>query len=511
MSETTERMVSTDEALTLARKMARAGRLVDSANVLDQLLDARPDEERAIRARLSVALRKGDVDELLARVRRQIADRPDASRTWLIFGDIFQGNQAFGEAAKAYRSAIVLQPENAGAWLRLIQAVAGNKDTNARLRCSAHALVLRPEDATLLAMRGAALSTAEHVPEAIAAYQQALRKVPDNALWWTRLGNVIAKTSEFGRALWAHRKAAMLTPDDPLLYSNQSRIHLVVGDLVATSRRCRQAIQLSPNAEISEEVEVMRRRVALHDVLFRIDDQFLTANRTGSRTAGRREPFSGELSAISAAATNREPYTYFFQTDVFSERDYAEIVRNLPPDEALVGGPPTHYPERDTINDDILSRLDPERGKFWREFFERLTRPELIEAVLASLEAEDHAHEVRSNGLSLSPSVKLVRDREGYELTPHRDHPTRFATVLYYIPVSDRTDLGTSVYRPLSNSVRRDAGVHGQRKNFELVSTVPFLANSCLGFLNLGPAYHGVEPIEGDASRFTVQYTLYVK
>ncbi|MBM3597315.1 MAG: hypothetical protein FJX35_03820 [Alphaproteobacteria bacterium] len=53
--------------------------------------------------------------------------------------------------------------------------------------------------------------------------------------------------------------------------------------------------------------------------------------------------------------------------------------------------------------------------------------------------------------------------------------------------------------------------MHRPFDEFHRFKTVPFRPNTALGFLNLGEAYHGVEPVAQGDWRDLIQLTIYIR
>jgi len=90
----------------------------------------------------------------------------------------------------------------------------------------------------------------------------------------------------------------------------------------------------------------------------------------------------------------------------------------------------------------------------------------------------------------------LVKDRAGYQIGPHTDLPARLVSLLFYLPPnSDIEARGTSVYIPKDRGFSSDGSVHHDRRDFDLVETVPFRMNSVVFFPRTERSFHGVELI----------------
>lgn len=171
-----------------------------------------------------------------------------------------------------------------------------------------------------------------------------------------------------------------------------------------------------------------------------------------------------------------EPYSYFYQTDVFSEHFYQSLLNNLPDISRYkqYGG---YYKTR--------YLFDMRSDDFWKS----------VDGMFRSI-------------YGMNSRIQLCRDLAGYSIGPHTDGRKDTKTVLFYLPKDDTNPiLGTSVYVPKDSSFTCDGSEHHEPKLFDRVLTIPFVPNSCFGFIRSDNSFHGVEP--SNAERNLIQVSIW--
>jgi hypothetical protein len=110
-------------------------------------------------------------------------------------------------------------------------------------------------------------------------------------------------------------------------------------------------------------------------------------------------------------------------------------------------------------------------------------------------------------GQGRSTTIRWTRDRTGYHLDPHTDHPDKVWTALFYMP-QESDGYGTSLYLPKDRRLRSDGQQKHPRDQFDLIYTFPFQANCMLAMTRTDDSWHGVEPLVIDKPRDILFYTL---
>jgi hypothetical protein len=216
---------------------------------------------------------------------------------------------------------------------------------------------------------------------------------------------------------------------------------------------------------------------------------------------------------IRAARVAHHPFSHFQIANVFPDQTYQRMTMLRPPTEVEVAGAGPEYRERRSFDFDRLAAHDPERTAFWLAIHDAVQSSTVLNAFIDAFGAADLLQVADKFGLTLGTDARLICDRIGYALGPHKDHYSRFGSIVFNLPVDDSDrDLGTVLYERLDRDDRFDNGQHYPFDGFVPAGHADFLPNTAFGFLNFGEAYHGVAPI-ADApgrkiERWNLQYTI---
>lgn len=133
-------------------------------------------------------------------------------------------------------------------------------------------------------------------------------------------------------------------------------------------------------------------------------------------------------------------------------------------------------------------------------FLEELLNGEFKKSILNKFEIDD-------NGLI--EDLLLIKDYEGYSITPHTDIPRKVISVLFYLPEDNSIEHeGTSIYESRKKGFTCETGQHYKFEDFEKIWTAPFKPNSCLIFARTNNSFHGVEPTNSQVERNVLLYNI---
>lgn len=173
------------------------------------------------------------------------------------------------------------------------------------------------------------------------------------------------------------------------------------------------------------------------------------------------------------------PFPHLLIENVFPEETYKQMIKHLP----------TNYQE---IEKTRGTRGYPKRftaglqGYLWDDIKKFLLGRELKNVLCEKFEV----------GIkNLIEDTLLIRDYEGYQITPHTDTPKKVITALFYLPVDDKNkNAGTTLYMPKKDGFVCKTGKHYSFEEFDPIITAPFKPNSVLIFARTDYSFHGVEP-----------------
>lgn len=190
-----------------------------------------------------------------------------------------------------------------------------------------------------------------------------------------------------------------------------------------------------------------------------------------------------------------EPFDWSYSERAFPPAFYAQLLENLPGDEA--------YTDK-TYKDRLICDIEDLHTPFWESFCESMLTFEFMERVIAQYPR------VWKKG-PWKPSFRLVRDKVGYAISPHTDIRQKAITCLFYLPKDDSMrDYGTQIYVPKQQAFTSDGNTRFKASEFTKYLKSQFMPNSVFSFERSDVSFHGVEPI-GDVVRDTLLYNVDIK
>jgi FkbM family methyltransferase len=178
---------------------------------------------------------------------------------------------------------------------------------------------------------------------------------------------------------------------------------------------------------------------------------------------------------IKEAELIMEPFPHFFIENVFPKDVYADILANMPDNyiEIEKSRGTRGYPKRFTSNP---------TGELWDGV---LSNVRGMKAVICE-----------KFGISgnYTDDTLLIRDKKGYQISPHTDTPAKVVSALFYLPKKEHKGAGTNIYIPKQEGLTCKSGMHYSFDDFEKVKGFPYKPNSLLVFLRTDNSFHGVEP-----------------
>ena len=198
------------------------------------------------------------------------------------------------------------------------------------------------------------------------------------------------------------------------------------------------------------------------------------------------------------------PFPHMYVENVFPDDDYDMLRRSLPDEEhyQLISETrrtsPGAYPQRKVLKlgHQPLDFLGRDHERFWTDLRDALTGAEFITAMVRVFGGVI-TERTGGGALSLAPELLLVRDRTSYAIGPHTDHPSRLMSLLFYLPPDDGLAAhGTSLYVPKNRAFSCPGGPHHRHRDFDLIMTMPYVANALFMFPKTEHSFHGVEEID---------------
>jgi len=205
--------LTVEEAVTLARDLARSGDFASAAQICARILRAAPEQPQALHLLAMAAFRDGRRREAAELLRRALASDPHFAMAWSDLGNLLAIEGALGEAAESYRRAIAEAPEFAEAHNNLGNVLQMTGAAEEAVACYRTAVRLRPGYAEALRNLGSALRRLGKLEEAVAALREAvaidpgfsaaigqLARLSQELCDWSRLDDLAAKLVEIVEA-----------------------------------------------------------------------------------------------------------------------------------------------------------------------------------------------------------------------------------------------------------------------------------------------------------------------
>ena len=170
--------LTVEEAMALARDLARSGDLTGAAQICVKVLQVAPDQPQALHLLGMAALQKGHPGEAVELLRRAVRSDPHFAVASNDLGSALALQGALAEAAASYRQAIAQAPDFAEAHNNLgnlLQMTGALEEAVARYRT---AVGLRPGYAEAFRNLGSALRRLGRLDEAVTALRTALEIDP---------------------------------------------------------------------------------------------------------------------------------------------------------------------------------------------------------------------------------------------------------------------------------------------------------------------------------------------
>ena len=202
------------------------------------------------------------------------------------------------------------------------------------------------------------------------------------------------------------------------------------------------------------------------------------------------------------------PYPHFFNTNVFPQNFYAEIMKHMPEEnkyETLKEQDLIKIPDDElkkfkrrgviTLDDDKIKLIDEGIRDFWLELAKILMSPDFLIPLFLKFRPWITDEHGELQEITYTTEISLFRDTEMWQLDPHTDQRNEIFALFLYLPSDDSTShLGTSVYTPKEPEFTcAGEGYSYPRKFFNCAYTAPFLPNCVFGFFRNNTAFHGVE------------------
>jgi tetratricopeptide (TPR) repeat protein len=239
-------MATLSEALTIAVRHHQAGRLVEAAEIYQQILRAEPNHADAVNFLGMIAHQTGQLDVAAACWRKTLTLKPDFAQAHYNLGLVLKDLGRFDEAIACWRRAVELQPDSAPTHNNLGNVLRERGRLDEAVACYRRVLHLKPDFTRAHYNLGNALKDQGKLEEAVTAYRHALELEPDYVEALSNLGNVLRDQGKSDQAIPCWRRTVELKPDFAEAHYNLSIAYTDQGNFEGAIDCGRRAVELKP-------------------------------------------------------------------------------------------------------------------------------------------------------------------------------------------------------------------------------------------------------------------------
>ena len=166
--------MTVEQALNTAMRHRGAGQLAEAEEICHQILEAQPENPKALHLLGLIAHQVGQFDVAEDLIAQALALAPDFAEAHGNLAGTLQDMGRFAEAAASYEKLLDLEPKNVEAMGNLGVTLHQAERLHEAVDCFRRALALAPDFAELHYSLGNALKLLGRLDEAVAAYRQAI-------------------------------------------------------------------------------------------------------------------------------------------------------------------------------------------------------------------------------------------------------------------------------------------------------------------------------------------------
>jgi tetratricopeptide (TPR) repeat protein len=272
---------SVPDAITLAMAHHEAGRLSQAEAIYQQILQAEPNNPRALRLLGLIAFQVGKYDIAVELIGRALSFKPDYAEAHNNLGAVLQAQgrleaaiasfrqalafksdyaevhnnlgavlQAQGKleaAAESYRQTVSLKPNYTEAHNNLGNVLQAQGKLDAAIQSFRQALALKPDYAEVHNNLGTAFQVQGQLNAAAESFRQALWLKPDYAEAHNNLGILLKMQDSLDSAAESFRRALALRPDYAEAHNNLGNVLYETGKIEGAIESFRRTLALNPN------------------------------------------------------------------------------------------------------------------------------------------------------------------------------------------------------------------------------------------------------------------------
>jgi protein O-GlcNAc transferase len=240
-------MPTISEALAIADSHQQTGNLAYAEQVCRAILQAEPNEHRALHLMGVLGLRRGDYVGAQPWLERAVAIYPFEAAYLSNLGLAFAGQGRMKEATDYYRRALAVNPNYPEANNNLGVVLREAGELEEATRCYERALAIRPNYADAHNNLAIALYDHGRFEQAESHFRHAIALKPGVAEMYNNLGATVRELGRSEEALACYRQALALKPNNPSTMNNLGIIQQQNLHLEEAGAFYRQALAMDPN------------------------------------------------------------------------------------------------------------------------------------------------------------------------------------------------------------------------------------------------------------------------
>ena len=192
---------------------AQHGRLIEGERLLAGAIAANPRFTEGWRARGMMLMHLGRLEDARACIDRALALKPDFKEALEVRAALDAERPEQPDVLKAVERKLAKNPDSAEDWNDRGALLASRQQRDEALKSFDRALAIKPDFIRALSNRATLLFEMDRLDDALAAFDAVLAVKPDLAVAWNNRGNTLTKIGRFEEAVASYDRALALKPD----------------------------------------------------------------------------------------------------------------------------------------------------------------------------------------------------------------------------------------------------------------------------------------------------------
>ncbi|MDA8536376.1 tetratricopeptide repeat protein [Alphaproteobacteria bacterium] len=236
-----------ESLLVLAACLGSNQRDLESAQLLEKILQARPNYSEAYSVRALINLRAKDAASAINDIEMAVSLKPHLTQMWGLLSSLYHQLNRLGDAIDALRNALKNEPKDVAMMTQLGELCRQNDKVDEAIEILKETTVLTPKDTTAWTNLGVAFQQAKRIADAKMAYQKALALNPKSAAVLNNLGALAKNSDELTSAYEYFKRALDVDPSSFEAHSNLGNILGEMRRFEEAEKSFKKAIKLKPD------------------------------------------------------------------------------------------------------------------------------------------------------------------------------------------------------------------------------------------------------------------------